>query len=186
MSYYGSHEPSSLTEPVSERDHIRGGSDAEMTLVEYGDYECPACGAAYPLTEALLDSLGDDVRFVFRHFPLSNIHPHAEHAAEAGESAGAQERFWEMHDTLFRNQDALEDEDLARYAASLHLNLHRFIDEVLRHAYAGRIREDFRSGMRSGVNGTPAFFINGMRYDGPRDLQSMAAALNNGAHAPHN
>jgi protein-disulfide isomerase len=184
MSYQGAAETDRLTMPVTERDHIRGRVDASMTLLEYGDYECPACGAAYPLTEALLDALGDDVRFVYRHFPLMNVHPHAEHAAEAGESAAAQRHFWEMHDVLFRNQDALEDEDLARYAAGLHLNLNRFINDVLTDRYANRIREDFRSGVRSGVNGTPTFFINGSRYDGPRDLESMATALSNGAHAP--
>jgi protein-disulfide isomerase len=184
MNYQEPYEPSTLTMPVTDRDHIRGGKDAPTTLVEYGDYECPACGAAYPLTEALLEALGDEVRFVYRHFPLMNVHPHAEHAAEAGESAAAQKRFWEMHDTLFRNQNALEDEDLARYAAVMHLNLNRFIRDVLEEAYGDRIREDFHSGIRSGVNGTPTFFINGTRYDGPRDLESMAAALSNGAHAP--
>jgi protein-disulfide isomerase len=184
MSYLGAHEPTRLTEPVTERDHIRGPMNAPMTLVEYGDYECPACGAAYPLTEAIIDMLGDEMRFVYRHFPLMNIHPHAEHAAEAAEAAGAQDRYWEMHSTLFQNQDALENEDLARYAAGLHLNLNRFLQDLLQEAYADRIREDFRSGVRSGVNGTPAFFVNEERYDGPRDLKSMVAALNNAAPAP--
>lgn len=184
MIYQGASETDRLTLPVTARDHIRGPVDASMTLVEYGDYECPACGAAYPLTEALLDALGDDVRFVYRHFPLRNIHPHAEHAAGAAEAAAAQRHFWEMHAVLFRNQHDLEDEDLARYAAGLRLGLNRFLNDVLTDAYAGRIHEDFRSGVRSGVNGTPTFFINDLRYDGPRDLASMAAALSNGAYAP--
>ncbi len=185
MSVYGSEEGERLTKPVTEHDHIRGRMDALMTLVEYGDYECPACGAAYPLTEALVEEFGDDLRFVFRHFPLANIHPHAEHAAEAAEAAGAQRRYWEMHDVLFRNQDALEDEDLVRYAASLGLTLQRFIDEVRNEKFLPKVRDDFRSGVRSGVNGTPTFFVNDIRYDGPRDVQLMATALNNSAHAPH-
>lgn len=184
MSYQGASETDQLTIPVTELDHTRGRVDASMTLLEYGDYECPACGAAYPLTEALLDALGDDMRFVYRHFPLMNIHPHAEHAAGAAESAAAQKHFWEMHGTLFQHRNALEDTDLARYAASLHLNVNRFIHDVLEDVYRDRIREDFRSGVRSGVNGTPTFFINGLRYDGPRDLNSMVAALSNRAQAP--
>ena len=185
MSFYGSDEEERLTKPVTEHDHIRGRTDAPMTLVEYGDYECPACGAAYPLTESLVEELGDDLRFVFRHFPLANMHPHAEHAAEAAEAAGAQRRYWEMHDLLFRNQDALEDEDLVRYAASLGLTLRPFIDALANEKYAAKIHDDFRSGVRSGVNGTPTFFVNDIRYDGPRDLQAMAIALNNTAHARH-
>jgi protein-disulfide isomerase len=159
--------------------------DAPMTLVEYGDYECPACGAAHPLTEALVEELGDDLRFVFRHFPLANIHPHAEHAAEAAEAAGAQRRYWEMHDVLFRNQDALEDEDLVRYAASLGLTLQRFVDALTNDKYSAKVEDDFRSGVRSGVNGTPTFFVNDIRYDGPRDLQLMVTALNETAQTPH-
>jgi protein-disulfide isomerase len=184
MSFYGAPEPDRLTMPVTKRDHIRGQMDAPMTLVEYGDYECPFCAAAYPLAEALIESLGDELCFAYRHFPLITMHPHAEHAAEAAESAAVQKRFWEMHDVLFRNQDALEDEDLARYAAALHLNVKRFIQDVVESAYAERIKEDFRSGVQSGVNGTPTFFINDLRYDGPRDLESMVAALNGAAHAP--
>jgi protein-disulfide isomerase len=181
MSVHEAAETDRLGASVTERDHIRGRMDAPMTLIEYGDYECPACGAAYPMTEALIDSLGPDLRFVYRHFPLTNVHPHAEHAAEAGESAGAQKRFWDMHDILFRNQNALDDEDLAAYAATLDLNVKRFLVDVLEGAYADRIREDFRNGVRSGVNGTPTFFINDVRYDGPRDLESMIMALNQAA-----
>jgi protein-disulfide isomerase len=120
------------------------------------------------------------MRFVFRNFPLANVHIHAEHAAEAAEAAGAQGSFWEMHDTLFENQMALEDEDLARYAAALGLDVDRFVSELFSGAHSSRVREDFRSGIRSGVNGTPTFFINDMRYDGPRDVETMVAALTQG------
>jgi protein-disulfide isomerase len=172
-----------LAVPVSKRDHIQGPFNAPSTLLEYGDYECPACGATYPLTKAIQAAMQEQLRFVFRNFPLANIHPHAEHAAEAAEAAGAQKRFWEMHDTLFENQMALEDEDLARYAAALSLDVDRFINELLSGVYTPRVREDFRSGIRSGVNGTPTFFINGIRYDGPRDLETMVEALTETAEA---
>jgi protein-disulfide isomerase len=167
-----------LAVPVSKRDHIQGPFDAPCTLLEYGDYECPACGAAYWAVKAVQEAMEDRMRFVFRNFPLSNVHPHAEHAAEA---AGAQRKFWQMHDILFENQDALEDEDLAQYAAALELDVPRLINEVLAGAYSPRVREDFRSGVRSGVNGTPTFFINGTRYDGARDPETMGAALMQGA-----
>src|ERR1700682_4059748 len=149
-----------LAIPVSDRDHIQGPINAPATLLEYGDYECPACGQAYWVIKAVQEAIGDKMRFVFRNFPLANIHPHAEHSAEAAEAAGAQRKFWEMHDILFENQIALEDEDLAQYAAALKLNVPRFVKELLAGTYAPRVREDFRSGVRSGVNGTPTFFIN--------------------------
>lgn len=173
-----------LTTPVTERDHIRGRLDARVTLLEYGDYECSACADAYPVTEALLDALGDELRFVYRHFPLTNIHPHAERAAAAAEAAAVQGFFWEMNDLLFRNQDALEDDDLVRYAMALHLDSGRFLDDLARNAYADRIRADLSSGARSGVNGTPTFFIDEVRYDGPHDLPSMGFALRDAADAP--
>lgn len=166
-----------LTVPIGKRDHILGPENASATLLEYGDYECPACGAAHPLVKALLESVGDRICFGFRHFPLSKLHPHAERAAEAAEAAGAQGGFWEMHDVMFENQDALDYADLAEYAAILRLDASRLITEVTANAYAGRVREDFSSGLRSGVNGTPTFFINGVRYDGPRAIEPMVAAL---------
>jgi protein-disulfide isomerase len=166
-----------LTVPVSRRDHILGPADASATLLEYGDYECPACAAAHPLVKTILESAGDQLRFAYRHFPLNNVHPHAQRAAEAAEAAGAQGGFWEMHDLLFENQDALDYDDLAEYAAMLGLDASRLIREVMANVYAGRVREDFSSGVRSGVNGTPSFFINGVRYDGPRALEPMVAAL---------
>jgi protein-disulfide isomerase len=173
-----------LSVPVSKRDHFRGPFNAPGTLLEYGDYECPACGAAHPLTKAIQMAMEKQLRFVFRNFPLANVHPHSEHAAEAAEAAGAQGSFWEMHDTLFENQTALEDEDLARYAAALGLDVGRFVNELISGVYKLRVREDFRSGIRSGVNGTPTFFINDIRYDGPRDLETMVEALSEASSNP--
>ena len=168
---------SQLTLPNAKRDHIQGPIDAPIALVEYGDYECPYCGAAYPIIKAIQERLGERLCFVFRNFPLVNSHPHAQHAAEAAEAAGAQGRFWEMHDLLFENQDALEDDALARYAKALRLDAGRFVSELQSGAYEARIREDFRSGARSGVNGTPSFFINGARYDGMVEVEELLAAL---------
>jgi protein-disulfide isomerase len=156
-----------LTPRVSERDHSAGHEDAPVTLVEYGDYECPYCGMAFPIVKAAQQKLGDQLRFVFRNFPLREIHPHAHHAAEAAESAGAQGKYWQMHDTIFEHQHALEDDDLVAYAGSIGLDANRVADDLAKATYAKRVREDFRSGVRSGVNGTPTFFINGERYNGP-------------------
>jgi protein-disulfide isomerase len=166
-----------LTVPVSERDHVLGPATARVTLVEYGDYECPFCGAAHPILKQVQQVMGDDLRFAYRHFPLSQIHPHAYQAAEAAEAAGAQGRFWEMHDLLFANQDRLGLRDLIGYAGALDLDLERFVTDLRGHAYAGRLREDFLSGVRSGVNGTPTFFVNGMRHDGGYDLEALLEAL---------
>jgi protein-disulfide isomerase len=130
-----------------------------VTLVEYGDFECPHCGAAYPIVKAIQEAMGSKLLFAYRHFPLTRIHPHAEHAAEIAEAAGKHGKFWEMHDVLFENQDALEDEQLVGYAEALGVNPEWGAAEP-------RVREDFASGVRSGVNGTPTFFINGFRYDG--------------------
>ena len=165
-----------LTLPDPERDHISGSADESIRLLEYGDYECPFCGEAQPIVKEIQRRLGDDF-FAFRHFPLTNIHPRSEHAAEAAEAAATQGDFWGMHNTLFENQEALEDEDLATYAADLGLDETRLIREVASSIYAPRIREDFRSGVRGGVNGTPTFFINGERYDGTRDLKNLLNAL---------
>jgi protein-disulfide isomerase len=167
-----------LTVPVRpERDHIKGTVNAPLTLVEYGDYECPYCGAAYPVVKQIQQNLGDQVCFVFRNFPLTQAHPHAQHAAEAAEAAGAQGQFWEMHDMLFEHQEALDDLHLIQYATNLKLDVTLFELELATHVYAGRVREDFMSGVRSGVNGTPTFFINGRRHDGPHDLAGLTAAL---------
>jgi protein-disulfide isomerase len=166
-----------LTVPVSERDHVLGPATAPVTLVEYGDYECPYCGAAHRSLEQVLGVMGNDLRFAFRHFPLSQIHPHAYQAAEAAEAAGAQGRFWEMHDLLFEHQDRLGLRDLIAYAGALDLDLERFVTDLRGHAYAGRLREDFLSGVRSGVNGTPTFFVNGIRHDGGYDPEALLDAL---------
>lgn len=168
---------SKLNLPIAGRDHIQGPIDASISLVEYGDYECPFCGEVYPVVKAIQERLGDELCFVFRNFPLANMHPHSVRAAEAAEAAGAQRHFWEMHDLLFENQPAFEDEDLVRYALALDLDARRLMDEVEGGVHAGRVREDFRIGTRGGVNGTPSFFINGARYDGARGLDALVAAL---------
>ncbi len=170
-----------LTLPVSERDHAQGPADAAVTLVEYGDYECPYCGRAYPIVKQLQQRLGRRLRFVFRNFPLKEIHPHAEHAAEAAEAAAAQDKFWEMHDRLFERQFALEDSSLAEYAAELGLDAERFARDLAQGAHVPRVREDFRSGVSSGVNGTPTFFINGVRHDASYDAETLLAALERAA-----
>jgi protein-disulfide isomerase len=166
-----------LTLPDPERDHISGSTNGSIKLLEYGDYECPFCADVQPIVKEIQRRLGDDLFFAFRHFPLTNIHPHSEQAAESAEAAGAQGNFWGMHDLLFKNQTALENEDLAEYAVELGLDQTRLIREVTSSVYAPRIREDFKSGVRGGVNGTPTFFINGERYDGVRDLKNLLNAL---------
>ncbi len=167
----------SLTPPVSARDHIIGPPSAPVTLVEYGDYECPYCGQAHPVVKEIAREMGGELCFVFRHFPLTRVHPHAERAAEAAEAAGAQGRFWQMHDLLFENQDALEDADLLSYARMLGLDLARFALELDNGVYTARVRADFLSGVRSGVNGTPTFFINGWRHEGSFDLPTLLQAV---------
>jgi protein-disulfide isomerase len=166
-----------LNPPIGARDHTKGAADAPVTLVEYGDFECPYCGEAYPIVKAVQAHMGDRLRFVFRHFPLSNAHPHAEHAAEAAEAAAAQQRFWEMHDLLYERQTALTDTDLAAYATELGLDEPQFAEEMREHRHAARVREDFLSGVRSGVNGTPTFFINGLRHDDSYAVEALLAAL---------
>jgi len=167
----------SLTLPVSQRDHQRGPETAPVTLVEYGDYECPYCGKAYPIVKEIQRRLGDRLRFVFRNFPLTQSHPHAEHAAEAAEAAAGQEKFWEMHDYLFEHQRALDDTHLVQYAVALNLDKEIFIREMTEHVHANRVHEDFLSGVRSGVNGTPTFFINGVRHDDSYELETLLAAI---------
>jgi protein-disulfide isomerase len=170
-------ESARLVVPVGESDHILGPDTALVTLVEYGDYQCPYCGEAYPIIKELLERVGRQVRFVFRNFPLSTIHPHAESAAEAAEAAAAQGQFWAMHDVLYQNQEALDGEDLVRYASALGLEESRFVRELTEHVHAARVRADFMGGVRSGVNGTPTFFINEGRHDGPFDLDSLLGAI---------
>ena len=170
-------ETATLSVPVSSADHSQGPSDAPVTLVEYGDYECPHCGRAYPIVKEVQRRMGAQLRFIFRNFPLKEVHPHAQQAAEAAEAAGAQGRFWEMHDLIFANQSALLDRHLRNYAGMLALDQARFDEELAAHVYAGRVRRDFAGGIRSGVNGTPTFFINEARYDGDWDVASLVDAL---------
>ncbi len=171
-----------LTMPVTEdRDHIDGPADAPATLVQYGDYECPYCGEAYPIIKEVQARLGDSLRFVFRNFPITTSHPHAERAAEAAEAAAAQGKFWEMHDLLYEKQRRLRDEDLHTYAEQLGLDVELFDKEMTDHAHAERVREDFMSGVRSGVNGTPTFYINGVRHDDSYEIEVLLGALERAA-----
>jgi len=171
-----------LTLPVSEeRDHIQGPKEAAVTLVEYGDYECPYCGAAYPIVKEVQARMGDRLRFVFRNFPITTSHPHAERAAEAAEAAASQGPFWQMHDLLYENQKRLSDQDLRAYADTVGLDLDSFDKELAEHVHAERVREDFMSGVRSGVNGTPTFYVDGVRHDDSYDLETLLAALERAA-----
>ena len=159
------------------RDHIRGGEDAPVTLVEYGDYECPYCGQAEVVMRELLVSFDDDLRYVWRHLPLNDVHPDAQLAAEAAEAAGAQDAFWEMHDRLLDHQDELTPGDLGSHAEALGLDIDRFWDELRRRRHAGRVEEDVASADASGVAGTPSFFINGKRHTGAYDVDTLTAAV---------
>jgi Na+/H+ antiporter NhaA len=166
-----------LAAPVDRRrDHIRGPKAAPVTLVEYGDFECPFCGRAEPAIRELLAGFGD-VRYVWRHLPLTDVHPHAQLAAEAAEAAAAQGAFWEMHDTLLRHQDALRPADLVGYAAELGLNVEQFARDLRKHAHASRIAEDVDTADLGGVSGTPTFFVNGQRHHGAYDIDSLSQAV---------
>ena len=162
---------------LNSRDHIRGASAAPITLVEYGDFECPHSRAASDVVEDIRRRMGEQLRFVYRHFPVVNIQPHAERAAEAAEAAAAQGEFWPMHDLLFVRQEALDDDDLLLYAADLDLELTRFANDLASRRYGPRVWEDVMSGTHSGVEGTPTFFINGERHIGGYDLPSLLGAV---------
>ncbi len=166
-----------LSIPVGEKDHFLGPDDAPVTLVEYGDLECPYCRQVNPVIRELRSRLGRRVRYVFRHFPIRSTHIHAQLAAEATEAAGAQGKFWEMQELLLEHQEALDETHLIQYATDLDLDLDRFKRDLDEHVYAEKVREDFHGGIRSGVNGTPTFFINGVRYDGAWDLESLVDAI---------
>jgi protein-disulfide isomerase len=163
-----------LTQSVSAHDHAAGPADAPLTLVEYGDYQCPYCGAAYPVVKRLQKTLGKKLRFVFRNFPLTQAHPYALIAAEA---AALQGKFWEMHDLLYENQTRLEPDIIPAWAKKIGLDLEKFGNDVKLGVVEQRIKEDRQSGIRSGVNGTPTFYINGTRYDGSPDYKSLLEAL---------
>ena len=176
----GKYQAPKLEIPVApERDHIEGPDNASLTLVEYGDYQCPYCGAAYPEVKRVQKELGSELRFVFRNFPLTNMHEHAMNAAETAEAASAQGKFWPMHDFLYEHQATLGDHSVALgYSKKLGLDTQRFEREVAQHLYQKRIKDDFMGGVRSGVNGTPTFYVNGVRHDGDALAKALIEALN--------
>jgi protein-disulfide isomerase len=165
--------------PVTpERDHIEGPLNAFLTLVEYGDYQCPFCGAAFPEVKKVQKKLGSELRFVFRNFPLSNMHEHAMQAAETAEAASAQGKFWPMHDFLYEHQATLGDPKVALgFAKKLGLDTQKFEREIAQHVYQKRIKDDFMGGVRSGVNGTPTFYVNGVRHDDDAVAKALIKAL---------
>lgn len=168
-----------LTVPVSiGLDHVRGSINAPITIVEYGDYECPYTGGAYPVVKEIMKQFDERIYFVFRNFPLNDIHPHAQHAAEAAEAAAAQDKFWQMHDYLFEHQKALDDAHLFEYAKQVGLDIDKFKKEMSEHVYAPLINKSLKSGIDSGVEGTPTFFINGERYEDSWDLDTLTSFLN--------
>jgi protein-disulfide isomerase len=168
---------SMLKPEVSSKDHIQGKKNAPIELVEFGDYECPYCGQAQPMIKRIQEELGDDLKFVFRNFPLTQVHAHAFNAAIATEIAASQGMFWEMHDILFENQNALYDDDILRYADEIGLDVDRFESDFRNAAFQEKVRADFESGIRSGVNGTPSFFVNGQLYADMINEQSLLAHL---------
>jgi len=172
---------STLIVPIRKEDHGIGPTNAPVTLVEYADFECPYCRQAHDVLQEIVEEMASELLFVFRYFPLTQVHAHAETAAMAAEAAGVQGKFWEMHDALFENQRALADEDIFRYAEALDLDLGWFEQDMRTRRHFARIREDFMSGVRSGVNGTPTFFINGRRHDGSYEYPVLIRALREAA-----
>jgi protein-disulfide isomerase len=168
---------SKLKISLNKTDHLQGNEHAPVTLVEYGDYECPYCGEAYPIVKELQKLEGKSLRFVFRNFPLAQVHPHALHAAFAAEAAAKQGKFWEMHNLLYENQEALEDHDLLMYARELELDMGQFTKDMNSSKIEKKVEDDFLSGIKSGVNGTPTFFINGIRHDGSYELTFLREAV---------
>jgi protein-disulfide isomerase len=166
-----------LVIPVSPRDHAQGPENASLTLVQYGDFQCPHCAEAYPDIAAIASELSDSLRIVFRHFPLTDVHPRAQHAAEAAEAAASQGRFWEMAALLYENQEQLDDTSLTHYARKAKIDPRRFKKELSSGVHAPRVRADFLGGIRSGVNGTPTFFINGEQYQGTFKFDALVSAL---------
>jgi protein-disulfide isomerase len=172
-----------LAVPVDDRDHVLGPEDAPVTLVEYGDFQCPYCARAHPIVQELLRRRTNLLRFAYRHFPLINVHPYAELAAEAAEAAGARGRFWPVHDWLFANQDRLSPVTLIAALVGMGLDGEAIAGELRDHDFLDKVQSDFVSGVRSGVNGTPAFFINGMRYEGGHSLPELVTAVDAAARA---
>lgn len=173
-----------LKAPVTAHDHWRGDPDAPVVLVEYGDYQCPYCAAAHPIVKELLSSFRSDLALVFRHFPLSEAHPLAFPAAQTAEFAGERNRFWEMHDALYANQPRLGLETFLGLAETLGLPRSELKSVLTSQRYADKIRSDFLSGVRGGVNGTPCFFVNGVRHDGPWSFEALAAAIQSAQMRP--
>ncbi len=171
---------SKLSIAVSVEDHIQGDPAAEFSLVEYGDYECPSCGQAYPVVQKLQEHFGDELSFVFRNFPLGQIHPWAEPAAEAAEVSASHGKFWEMHDLLYENQESLGEALFLKLAGALDLSPAQLGTAVAERRYQARVQGDFLGGVRSGVNGTPTFFINGQRHNGAYDFASLSHAIGRG------
>lgn len=168
---------SKLRPPVNAEDQVQGSNSATIELVEYGDYQCPHCGAAYPIIKRIQKKMGHKLKFVFRNFPLQEIHPQALGAALAAEAAGAQNKFWQMHDIIFENQQNLEREDLIQYAETIGLDVPTFKSDIKEQAFLEKVETDFESGIRSGVNGTPSFFIDGDKYNGSWDEKSLLEYL---------
>jgi len=167
-----------LKNPITERDHTSGSATAPVTLLEYGNFECIYCGGVYPIIKQVRKLLGDNLRFVFRHFPTIHTHPHSLRAAEAAESAAAQQKFWKMHDELFTHQTALEDRDLSHYARRVGLNLERFTHDMTEHSFLQQIEAEYqRSLFDEHVTGTPTLYLNDVRYTGPTDLDSFLRAI---------
>jgi protein-disulfide isomerase len=172
-----------LRVPVTQHDHTKGPANAPVTLVEYGDYECPGCGAAYPIVNLVLRHFGPKLQFVSRHFPLTQVHPNAEPAAESAEFAGAYGRFWQMHDGIYENQDRLGPPLLFALARALELSELELRDALENETYAPKIKSDFLGGVRSGVNGTPSFFVNGHQHEGSYAFEDLVAAIEQHLHA---
>jgi protein-disulfide isomerase len=166
-----------LTPPISAEDHVDGPDRAELELVMYGDFQCPYCTAAFPIVHRIRDQMAGRLLFAFRHFPLRNIHPDAERAAQAAEGAAAQGAFWQMHDRMYESRGALGREDLIQYATELGLDVGRFTTELDSETHAPRVQRDLDSGLASGVTGTPGFFVGGRLYGGSFDAASLTAAL---------
>jgi protein-disulfide isomerase len=167
----------SLKPPVSDKDHIQGDKNAPIELLEYGDYQCPHCGVAYPIIKSIQQKMGDKLKFVFRNFPLAEVHPNATNAAIATEAAAAQGKFWEMHDAIFEHQNDLSDNVLIKLAKKVGIDVEQFENDFDRPATQDKVETDFESGVRSGVSGTPAFFINGKKYNDSWDEETLLEYL---------
>lgn len=170
-------EPDFLIPPVSDRDHCQGNPAAKITLVEYGDYQCPGCQAAHYIVLLIQQQLGEQMRFIFRHFPQSDLHPEAYHAAEAAEAAASQNQFWAMHTHLLQHQTKLADCNLVEYAIALFLDVNQFLAEMASDCHMARVEADIDSGIQSGVVKTPTFFINGLKFNDDQPLETLLQAV---------